>query len=387
MSKPTLKITYLSGTRADFGLMQQSLQALHADSNIMLEVLATGQHLDPTYGNTIKDIAASGLTVVAMGSLKMVGKTGAEMAQAVATQIQQITAHLTESRPDLLVLLGDRGEMVAAGLAAVFLGVPVAHFHGGDRSGTVDDQLRQVITSLSHYHFPATPGAKSRLLRMGEIETHIHMLGAPGLDEIRGFNPEGDLHTRLGIDPNKPLATVLFHPVVQDAELASLQAQTLLEALSEGFDEGTVVVLAPNSDAGSAQIAAYYQQARERLMGQGASKLKFVWLTHLPRQSYLSLIAHSDLLVGNSSAGVIEAASLKTPVVNVGDRQNGRERNDSIFDCDITGPEIAKAIARALAYRGDFHNLYDQGGCAARLPDIINTLNLSPAILKKKLSF
>ena len=386
MTKPVLKVAYLSGTRADFGLMQSCLRALHDDPRIVLEVVATGQHLDPTYGNTINDIADSGLTVVALDSVKMGGATGAEMAYVVATQIQHITAHFTENRPDLVLLLGDRGEMLAAGLAAVFLGIPVAHFHGGDRSGTVDDQLRQAITNLSHYHFPATPGAKSRLLRMGEIDANIHMLGAPGIDEIRAFTPDRDLRASLCIAPDQPIATVLFHPVVQDAALARAQAQLLLETLSNQF-KGTIVVLAPNSDAGSAQIAAYYQDVQVKLESSSDTDVNFVWLTHLARPSYLSLIAQSELLIGNSSAGVVEAASLKTPVVNVGDRQSGRERNDSIFDCDILGPAITAAIAQALAYRGKFYNLYDQGGCAIRLPDVILSLDLSPSILKKPFSY
>jgi len=223
------------------------------------------------------------------------------------------------------------------------------------------------------------------LLQMGEVEDNIHMLGAPGIDEIRIFTPDPDLRAQLGIDANQPIATVLFHPVVQDASLASAQAQTLLETLMTQF-KGTIVVLAPNSDAGSAQIAAYYQDAQNKMSAAADTDVDFVWLTHLPRQSYLSLIAQSDLLIGNSSAGIVEAASLRTPVINIGDRQNGRERNDSVFDCDITVPGINQAISQARAYAGDFENLYDQGGCATRLADFILALDLSPSILKKQFS-
>lgn len=383
---PVVNITYLSGTRADFGLMEASLKALDADPALSLEVVATGQHLDPAYGDTIKDIAASGLTVVPLEPIVMTGATGAEMAYTIADQTRQITDRFTAQRPDLLLLLGDRGEMLAAGLAAVFLGIPVAHFHGGDRSGTVDDQLRQAITSLSHYHFPATPGARERLVRMGEVPAHIHMLGAPGLDEIRAFRPDTGLRDRLGIGADDKLATVLFHPVVQDAALASTQARTLIETVAHEF-AGTVVVLAPNSDAGSAQIAAYYRQAQDWTAQQSGLAARFIWVTHLPRTQYLSLIAESDLMLGNSSSSIIEAASLKTPVVNVGDRQNARERNDSLFDCPITRADIAQAIARALAYTGDFDNLYDQGGCAPRLAGAIKSLDISAAILKKQFTY
>lgn len=381
-----MKITYLSGTRADFGLMEASLKAINSDPDMSIEVVVTGQHFDSLYGNTIDDIVASGLTVRPLDPVPMKGETGIEMAHAVADQTRQVTDYLATQRPDLLLLLGDRGEMLAASIAATFLGIPVAHFHGGDRSGTVDDQLRQAITNLSHYHFPATPVARDRLLRMGEIPEHIHMLGAPGLDEIVAFRPDPTLRASLGIGVDEKLATVLFHPVVQDAALARAQAEELIKTLAHEFP-GALVVLAPNSDAGSSQIGNYYLQAKDWIAQQPGLAARFIWVTHLPRTQYLSLLFESDLMVGNSSSGIIEAASLKTPVVNVGDRQNGRERNDSLFDCAVNRKDITHAIARAISYEGDFNNIYFQGGCAARLVCTIKSLNLSSTILKKKYTF
>jgi len=378
------KIAYISGTRADFGLMKASLEVLNSDARFKLEIIALGQHIDPKYGDTINDIYETNIKINKLDIIEIFGGMNADMAHVLAIQTRQITSYLEKNRPNIILLLGDRSEMLAAGIAALFLGIPVAHFHGGDRSGTVDDQLRQAITALAHYHFPATLQAKTRLLKMGELNKNIHMLGAPGLDEIYNFIPDANLSKYFEYDQKKPLSTILFHPVVQDSNLASEQAKVLIETVSNNLI-GTVVVLAPNSDAGSSEISAYYEHVRKLSMSK--LDLKFVWITHLPRQAYLSLLAHSDLLLGNSSSGVIEAASLKTTVVNIGDRQNGRERNDSIFDCEIKASQISDSIKKALQYDGDYKNLYDHGGCAARLPDIIQSLDISEDILKKRFSY
>ena len=379
-----MKICYVSGTRADFGLMERTLRALDIEPTFDVSVLAMGQHLDPRYGNTIKDIEASGLSVHRLPALDMPGETGAEMGHVVATVMQQIIDHFSNDAPDLVLLLGDRGEMVAAGMACVFLGIVSAHFHGGDRSGTVDDQFRRVITSLAHYHFPANDAARDRLIAMGEDPLTIRTLGAPGLDGLTTFKADPNIEETLGIASDDRVATVVFHPVVQDAHDAANQAQTLIETLSDGFS-GKVIVLAPNSDAGSAGIARYFETARETL-AQANSNAQFVWLTHLARDNYLWLVQRSDVLVGNSSSGIIEAATLGTPVVNIGDRQNARDRNDSVFDAAVDKTAIAGALKLALSYDGNFDNQYDHGGCASRIVDVIKSLDLSRNVLKKNFS-
>lgn len=379
------KLVYVSGTRADFGLIEDTLLALNADSGIDLTVLATGQHMDAKFGDTWKDIAASGLSLHCLPQQPLLGSGGQEMAQSVAQQIAEITTALTEIKPDLLLVLGDRGEMLAGAIAALYMGIPCAHFHGGERSGTVDDQIRQAITALVHIHFPATPNAKERLVALGEIPQNIHMLGAPGLDCIRHFTPDPTIRARVGLGADSPVFTVLFHPVVQDAHLAEAQAETLIDALK--YLPAEVVVLAPNSDSGSAAISDAYQYARQTLAQTTDHPAKFHWITHLQRDDYLSLLATSTALLGNSSSGIIEAASLGTPTVNLGDRQNMRERNPSVFDAPIAGPAIEQAIAQALRYDGPFTNVYDQGGCAEQIVACVKQLTLDAAVLKKTFSF
>ena len=380
------RIAYLTGTRADFGLMAETLRAIDADPDLDLTLIVTGQHLAAEHGYTAREVAESGFDHLLLPPVAMPGEDGMEMAIGVAEQMRHISDAL-HSRPfDLLLLLGDRGEMLAAAWAALFLGIPCAHFHGGERSGTVDDPMRQAITGLCQYHFPATPGAQQRLIRMGEVEESIFLLGAPGLDAIRTFTPDQTLCERLGLTGAGPLLSVLFHPVVQDMDQAAGQADVLIDRIARM--EGQAVVFAPNSDAGSAAIRDFYAVARARHESAAADSLMhFHWLTHLSRDDYLSLIAHSDLLIGNSSSGIIEAASLGTPTVNIGDRQAMRERNASVFDCAISPEAIDRAIESALAFAGPFTNIYDQGGCAPRIAACLKQLPLSPAQKKKKFSY
>lgn len=380
-----IKLVYVSGTRADFGLIEDTLAALSADSDIDLTVLATGQHMDAKFGDTWKDIAASGLSLHCLLQQPLMGSGGQEMARSVAQQTAEITTALAAIKPDLLLVLGDRGEMLAGAIAALYLGIPCAHFHGGERSGTVDDQIRQAISALAHIHFPATPNAEERLVALGEMPQNIYMLGAPGLDYIHRVAPDPTIRARMGLGADSPVFTVLFHPVVQDTHLAAAQAETLIDALKQLPAE--VVVFAPNSDSGSAAILDVYHHARKALAQTTGHPAQFHWITHLQRDDYLSLLATSTALVGNSSSGITEAASLGTPTVNLGDRQNMRERNPSVFDAPITGPAIAQAIAAAMRYDGPFTNVYDQGRCAEQIVSCVKQLSLDAAVLKKSFSF
>ncbi|WP_226635045.1 UDP-N-acetylglucosamine 2-epimerase [Brevundimonas poindexterae] len=380
------KIAYLSGTRADFGLMTEVLRAIDADPGLDLTVLVTGQHLADEHGYTAREIIDSGFAHLLLPSVPMTGEDGIEMAVGVARQMESIAESLRKLSPDLLLLLGDRGEMLAGAWAALFLGIPCVHFHGGERSGTVDDPMRQAITGLSQFHIPATPGARDRLIRMGERPQNIFLLGAPGLDALRTFTPDRSVIDRLKLDGAGPLLSVLFHPVVQDLDQAETQAEVLIDQIARV--PGRAVVFAPNSDAGSASIRDCYAAARKRYaQPDAAHPMRFHWVTHLSRRDYLSLLACSDLLIGNSSSGIIEAASLATPTVNIGDRQAMRERNASVFDCEITPDAIRAAIDSALAFTGPFENLYDQGGCADQIAGCLTQLSLGARATKKQFSY
>lgn len=369
--------------------MQSVLSAIDADSHFDLSLIVCAQHVERAFGYTADEVRQAGYRARFLESVGMTGGDKLEMSLGVSAILRQVSEVLAHDRPDLLMLLGDRGEMLAGATAALYLGIPVVHFHGGERSGTVDNSIRRAVSSLSHLHFTATDTARGSLTRAGENPEMVHFVGAPGIDGIveKSLRAGPALRERLCFSSGRDVVTLIFHPVVQDSGEAAMQARAILDVLSTYDCE--LVVFSPNSDAGSAAIIKHYDTMRgdERGSGRGNLRASIYWLTHLPRDEYLALIAASRVLVGNSSSGIIEAASLGTPAVNVGDRQNGRERNNSVFDCGFHEQEIRAALSAALSYSGTFGNRYDNGGCARRVLPILRQMDFPPDILKKKFTY
>ncbi|MBN8745357.1 MAG: UDP-N-acetylglucosamine 2-epimerase [Thiomonas arsenitoxydans] len=435
------RILYLSGTRADFGLMRQTLHVAAAHPGLEVAVAVTGMHLHPDYGHTVDDIEASGLRIAARIPSDVGARDGAGMARAISQTLAGLAPVLLAERPDALLLLGDRGEMLAGAIAALHLGVPSIHLHGGERSGTVDEPVRHAISKLAALHFCATVQSRERLIAMGENPQRVHVVGAPGLDDlsdarqlpreaalhalqtalerqtphpnpphawgggtdvaVRGFAPPplvgeagGGIRRERealfsppplvgeagrGSLTERPYALVLFHPVVQEADDAAAQTQALLDGLrAAGAGSAfSVVWLAPNADAGSGHIEALLRA--QQWPG-------FHRITHLPRADYLAALRHAAVLAGNSSSGIIEAASLGTRVVNVGSRQNLRERNANTVDVPPQASAIEAAVRQALALGPWSHpqdNVYGDGRSAVRIVHLLATLPLSGDLLHK----
>lgn len=373
-----MHVHYVSGSRADFGLMERTLKGLAETPGLRLSLVVTGQHLLHEYGMTINGILASGLPIAARIPVALSGADGAEMGRALATELLGFLNHWSTDRPDLVLVLGDRGEMLAAALAAVHLGIRVAHLHGGELSGTLDESFRHAISKLAHFHFAATEASAERLRRMGEMPDHIWVVGAPGLVGLAdGVTADRDGFGRgFGLDLGcAHRVLVVFHPVVQEAAAAAIQVDTLLAVLRA--EDCTALILRPNSDAGGAAINA--------LLDACAEDERFRIIDHLERDAYLAALSAADALVGNSSSGIIESATLGTPCLNLGSRQNGRQRNDNVVDCtDFTPQAIGAALRRTLALRGPFHNLYGDGRTIERLADILPSLPRDVAVLAKR---
>ncbi|MDE2123414.1 MAG: UDP-N-acetylglucosamine 2-epimerase (hydrolyzing) [Betaproteobacteria bacterium] len=402
------RILYLSGTRADFGLMRQTLRTAAAHAGLEVAVAVTGMHLHPDYGHTVDDIVASGVRIAARIPSDVGARDGAGMARAISQTLAGLVPVLQAERPDALLLLGDRGEMLAGAIAALHLGVPSIHLHGGERSGTVDEPVRHAISKLAALHFCATAESRERLIAMGEEPQRVHVVGAPGLDDLsdalhlpreaalralqtalarqsphpnppHAWGEGGLLQAGRGSLAERPYALVLFHPVVQQAGDAAAQTQALLDGLrAAGAGPAfSVIWLAPNADAGSGHIEALLRS--QQWPG-------FHRITHLPRADYLAALRHAAVLAGNSSSGIIEAASLGTPVVNVGSRQNFRERNANTVDVTPQAGAIEAAIRQAVAHGPWPHhagNVYGDGQSAARIAHLLATLALSADLLHK----
>lgn len=368
------KIAYLSGTRADFGLMRNTLETLSEHPGLDLSIIVTGMHLDPRFGRTVEEIEASGLRIAARLPVPMDEDSGATMARNIGRILIGLSEILLVERPDMLLLLGDRGEMLAGAIAAAHLGIAVVHVHGGERSGTIDEPVRHAVSKLAHLHAVATAGSRDRLVSMGEDAWRITVTGAPGLDGLTDIAlvPPGELATSFGL--SVPFALMLFHPVLQEAERAEQDALVVLDALrAEGLD---ILALAPNADAGAAGVRRALQ-ARADLPG-------ITVLTHLPRATFLAAMAGATLMIGNSSAGIIEAASFGTPVINIGSRQRLRERNANVIDAPAESDAIRAAIAQAKAVgRFPAQNIYGDGGAARRLTHLICRAQITPELLAK----
>lgn len=372
----TRRICYVSGTRADFGLMRSSLLVIQSRPGLAINVLVTGMHLSAKYGHTVQEVRDSGLPICAEVLVPLEPATGATMARNLGHMVMAFVDVWTSDRPDLVLLLGDRGEMLAGAIAAIHLNLPIVHIHGGERSGTVDEPVRHAISKLSHFHFVATQDSRERLIRMGEQPDTVWVTGAPGLDGLVQLASlsRAALCDDLGLDPQRPIALMVFHPVLQEAELAAGAVRLILDSLREQAMQ--VVALMPNSDAGSGSIREELQ-ARH---GQDGVRV----LTHLERRRFASWMAQCDVMIGNSSAGIIESASFGTPVLNLGSRQNLRERNANTLDASLERADILSALQQLLSRgRLPVNNVYGDGHAAQRIADLLGKLRLMPDHLSK----
>jgi GDP/UDP-N,N'-diacetylbacillosamine 2-epimerase (hydrolysing) len=375
-SRAVRKICYVSGTRADFGLMRRTLAIARDSGALDVSVCVTGMHLSPLFGNTVREIEESGLRICARIPVALDEGSGAQMARATAQAMAGMVEAFEREQPDVVVALGDRGEMLAGAYAAVHLGIPVVRLHGGERSGTVDEPVRHAISKLAHYHFVATEQARERLIRMGERPEHVFVTGAPGLDDLAEGQrtPRADLCAQHGFDPARPVALVIFHPVLQEADAAGEQASELMEALASAGCQ--CLCFAPNSDAGGPAV----RLVLERFADRKGVKL----VTHLPRKDYIAWMAAADVMAGNSSSGIIEAASFGLPVVNIGSRQNARERSANVIDVEPRRDKIAAALRQALRDgRRSCRNIYGDGQAGPRIVHMLRTLPLDRALLQK----
>ena len=375
------RILYLTGTRADFGLMLPTLRRVDGTPGLAVEVCMTGMHLSERFGNTSQEVLSSGLNVVWRIDTSVDEDSADGMARSAAQVALGFADCIREKRPDICMILGDRWEALAGAMSAAVAGVPIVHVCGGERSGSIDDSMRHAISKLAHVHAVATEGSRERLVRMGEEPARIHVVGSPGLVGIRELatRPREDCAREFGLHADQPIALVLFHPVVQDSAVAGRQVQAILDALaSKRFQ---AICLMPNADVGNGLVREALEAAAA---GQGSVKL----VRHLHRADYLSMLAGADMLVGNSSSGIVEAASFGTPVVNVGDRQKSRERNENTFDCDATAESVGAAMAIAVRHpRNDCRNIHGDGRTHERIAGLLAGLALDGSLLKKSMSY
>lgn len=379
----TRKILYISGTRADYGLMRSVLRKIHEHPALSLDIIVTGMHLMDEFGNTIDEIKADAFNYHIV-DVRYESDTKESMATFVGEFIQKLTPVISDLNPDILLLLGDRGEMLAVAIVGAYLSIPVAHIHGGEVTSTVDDLARHAITKLSQIHFPATEESKERIIRMGEDPERIFVTGAPGLDQIleETLLSQEELADKYHLNFSKPVILCVQHPVTLEVEDAYDQIRETLEAIVS-LQLQTIVIY-PNADAGG---RAMIDCIREY---QNFSSIKIV--SNIPHGDYISLLNEASLIVGNSSSAIIEAPSLGLPAINIGTRQMGRERACNVIDVDYSRDSIEKSMKIAL-FDNDFRkrikeckNPYGDGTASEKITKILSTIDINKDILTKSIA-
>ncbi len=375
-----LRLLAITGSRADFGPWLPILdEARRRASVVEVRLVVSAMHLDPRFGSTVEEVRRSGHPIAAEVACTPDGDSRPEMAAAIGRAIVGMAPVIAGERPDWLLVLGDRGEQLAAAIGALHAGVSVAHLHGGEVTrGAVDDTVRDLITRIAHLHLVATLDAAARLAAMGEETWRIQRVGAPGLDRLRA-EAAGDaagLRSRYGLAADGPYLLVVQHPPTVGEERAAADLDATLDAI--GTIGMPALVVYPNADAGGRAMI-------ERIEQRGASVRA---VASLPRGDYATLLAGAAALVGNSSSGIIEAPLLGVPAVNVGDRQEGRTRGDNVIDVPAEATAIADAIRRATrpGFRAtlDRQSPYGTGDAAPRILDVLASTPLDERLRTKR---
>lgn len=370
------RICVITGTRAEYGLLRLLMQGIRDDVQCDLQLVATGMHLAPEFGSTYQAIEADGFRIDRKVEMLLSSDSAIGIGKSVGLGVIGFADTFEELQPDLIVVLGDRFEILAAVTAALFFRIPVLHLHGGEvTEGAVDESMRHAITKMSHVHCVATEEYRHRVIQLGEQPERVYCVGGLGVDAIKQVKllERSELEAALDFKLKEKNLLITFHPATLDGESATDQMAELLAALGEMSDTGLIFTL-PNADAGGRQLITMLQA----FVVEHANARAF---PSLGQVRYLSCMSFCDGVVGNSSSGLLEAPSLKKGTVNIGNRQHGRQQADSIINCQPTRQEIKAAIGQL--YSSQFQarlpkvrNPYGDGGASDRVLAVIKQLQL-----------
>ncbi len=375
------RICVVTGSRAEYGLLYWLLHDLRADPAFELQLVATGMHLAREFGHTVDEIESDGFTVHRRVEMLLSSDTPGAICKSMALGTAGMSDALQVLQPDLVLVLGDRFEILAAVQACLIHNVPVAHIAGGDTTeGAIDESMRHAITKMAHLHFVTNAQSAQRVLQMGENPHHVHVVGSPGLDQLRRrpLLDTAALETALGTPLGRCNLLVTFHPVTLEPGQETAQLQELLAALDMQPEGTRLWVTRPNADSGGRAIAA-------ALDTWAAGQPHRVQLhTSLGSLRYLSLMAKVDAVVGNSSSGLYEAPSFGVPTVNIGERQRGRLAAASVLHCPPQRDAIAAAMHSAVRLDcSTVVNPYGDGHTVPRILQVLRQLPARSALLKK----
>lgn len=380
------KIVVITGTRANYGRLKPVMKAIERHDNLELKLIVTGMHLVGEFGLTVREIESDGFKIDEKVDMHISNDSGAGMCKSLGLGIIGMTQAIEKIKPDIIMILGDRDEDLAGAIIGAHMNIPVAHIHGGEVTGTIDESIRHAITKFSHIHFTATHESRERVLKLGERKEYVFNVGSPGLDSIlkKEYLSREKILKKFNINLDKRVIIVAQHPVTTERKFAEKQMKETLEAISELNEE--IILIYPNSDAGGREMIKVIEKFKSLDNLHIYENINF--------EDYLNLLKHADLMIGNSSSGIMEAPSYKLPVINIGTRQLGRECSSNVINVNYDKKEIINAANLAL-YDEEFkikvkscENPYGDGNTGERIADILSNLDIkSEKIIQKQITY
>lgn len=362
------KICIVTGTRAEYGLLSNLMQLIQSDKDFELQILATGMHLSPEFGLTYKQIEAEGFHINEKVEMLLSADTSTAVVKSMGLASIGFADALERLKPELLIILGDRFEMLVAAQTALIMQIPIAHIHGGECTfGAYDDAIRHSITKMATWHFTSTKGHRNRVIQLGETPERVFNVGAVGIDHTLQLNlmDQQTIYNELAIIDVKPFFLITYHPETNGDYIC---VDLLLEALSSYQNQYHFIFTKSNADNGGREI-------NERLAQYVSEHPKSTRLyDSLGQIRYLSAVKAATLVIGNSSSGLIEVPYLHTPTINCGDRQKGRERPASVIDCEMSVEAIRNAIDYALNNDIKYERIFGDGLTANTIYEQIKTI-------------
>ena len=362
------KICVVTGTRAEYGLLSNLMELIQNDEQFELQILATGMHLSPEFGLTYKQIEADGFMINEKVEMLLSADTSTAVVKSMGLATIGFADALDRLKPDLLVILGDRFEMLAVAQSALIMQIPIAHIHGGECTfGAYDDAIRHSITKMATWHFTSTEVHRNRVIQLGEHPDRVWNVGAIGIDHTLKLNlmDRSTIYKELELQNAKPYFLITYHPETNGDYKG---VNSLLEALDSFNDEYNLIFTKSNADNGGREI-------NERIQQYVASRSNTKLFDSLGQIRYLSAVKEATLVIGNSSSGLIEVPYLQTPTINCGNRQKGRERPSSVIDCEVEVESVKNAIKYALNNEIVYEKIFGDGHTAQHIYAQLKTIS------------
>jgi len=377
------KILVTTGTRADYGILRPLLTEINKNKKFDLFLIVCGMHLSKKHGMTINEIKKDGFKIYSKIEIMPRGNDGFFMAESLGRGIVEFSKVIKKLKPDMNIILGDRGEALASAVAAFHMNIPNVHISGGDKTqGGIDEYIRHAITKISNIHFATTKKSMERIINMGENPKYVFNTGSLAIDEISNhkITKKNELEKKYKINFTGKEIILLQHPITTESELSKKQILETLGALSKIKE--TVIAILPNSDAGNKEIC-------ENLILTSKNYQNFMLYPNLPREDFFGMLKNCGVLLGNSSSGIVEASYFNLPVINIGIRQKGRDKESTVFDVDFSSSAIHKLIIKCINLQKKKSSqkfIYGKGNTAKKIIKILENIKITKNLIQKQIT-